>query len=266
MSGVATASVVIGAYSAKKSADAQEKAANRAAQSELEQNRAAKTLSAGNIGANNRLSFLMGTSAGVVPSLSKTIERLRKANPTMSEGTAKIRAQGIIKLRKAAISARSKSPLYGSLMKNFEEKDFYKDPGYQWRLNQGISNLDKSAAARGGLLSGAHLKDLNRYNQDYASNEYGAASDRFNQNRQNTYNMLSGQASGAQNLMNFTAGANSRANEYMTQGANASAAGRMGVANALTGGLSTGIGAYQQQQLINKIPNSSFGGSRNINV
>lgn len=46
-------------------------------------------------------------------------------------------------------------------------------PGYQFRLAEGNKALDRSAAARGGLFSGATLKALSRYNQDYASNEYG---------------------------------------------------------------------------------------------
>ncbi len=47
------------------------------------------------------------------------------------------------------------------------------DPGYGFRLSEGLKALDRSAAARGGLLSGSALKGINRYAQDYASNEYG---------------------------------------------------------------------------------------------
>lgn len=45
-------------------------------------------------------------------------------------------------------------------------------PGYQFRLNEGTRNLDNSAIAKGGLLSGNHLRDVLSYGQDYASNEY----------------------------------------------------------------------------------------------
>lgn len=51
-------------------------------------------------------------------------------------------------------------------------------PGYQFRMAEGNKALDRSAAARGGLFSGATLKALSRYNQDFASNEYG---NRWNQ-------------------------------------------------------------------------------------
>lgn len=52
------------------------------------------------------------------------------------------------------------------------------DPGYQFRLNEGMKAIQGSAAARGGLNSGATLKALERYGQDYASNEYQNAYNR----------------------------------------------------------------------------------------
>lgn len=45
-------------------------------------------------------------------------------------------------------------------------------PGYQFRLDEGRRTLDNSAIAKGGLLSGNHLRDVLSYGQDYASNEY----------------------------------------------------------------------------------------------
>ena len=57
-----------------------------------------------------------------------------------------------------------------------------RDPGYQFRLQQGTGALDASAAARGGLGSGRHLKDLTRFGQDLASQEYqNVYNRRFNQ-------------------------------------------------------------------------------------
>jgi hypothetical protein len=46
-------------------------------------------------------------------------------------------------------------------------------PGYEARFNQGLQARERGAAGRGSLLSGGTLKALNRYGQDYASNEYG---------------------------------------------------------------------------------------------
>jgi hypothetical protein len=36
------------------------------------------------------------------------------------------------------------------------------DPGYQFRLSEGMKALDRTAASRGGLLSGATLKGAQR--------------------------------------------------------------------------------------------------------
>jgi len=52
------------------------------------------------------------------------------------------------------------------------------DPGYQFRLSQGLEAMNRQAAARGGLISGAALKAGQRYGQNYASGEYGNAYDR----------------------------------------------------------------------------------------
>jgi hypothetical protein len=52
---------------------------------------------------------------------------------------------------------------------------FKEDPGYQFRLSEGMKARDRSAAARGRLLSGAQEKAITRYGQDVASEEYGRA-------------------------------------------------------------------------------------------
>jgi hypothetical protein len=53
------------------------------------------------------------------------------------------------------------------------------DPGYAFRMSEGLKALERSAAARAGLQSGAALKAAQRYGQDLASQEYGAAYNRL---------------------------------------------------------------------------------------
>ena len=81
---------------------------------------------------------------------------------------------------------------FGSLMRDFGAGDFYTDPGYDFRLSEGAKALERSASARGGLFSGGTLKALTRYNQDFASNEFGNAYNRFQENRRTRYNQLAG--------------------------------------------------------------------------
>ena len=64
-----------------------------------------------------------------------------------------------------------------------EQFNFQADPGYAFRLSEGMKALERSAAARGGLLSGGAGKAFQRYGQDLASQEYGSAFDRFQRDR-----------------------------------------------------------------------------------
>ena len=70
-----------------------------------------------------------------------------------------------------------------SAMRNFGASDFQADPGYAFRLSEGMKALDRTAASRGGLLSGATLKGAQRFGSDLASQEYGNAYNRFQTNR-----------------------------------------------------------------------------------
>lgn len=65
---------------------------------------------------------------------------------------------------------------------------FKTDPGYQFASQQGIKNLDASAAAKGNLLSGNHMQDLVNYNQNLAGTQYDSYINRLN----NVYNNYSG--------------------------------------------------------------------------
>ena len=82
---------------------------------------------------------------------------------------------------------------YGSMMKNFSMADYQQDPGYQFRLQEGLKQLGRQSAARGGALSGATLRGVQGYSQGLASQEYGNAYQRFMEQQQNRYNMLAGQ-------------------------------------------------------------------------
>jgi hypothetical protein len=64
-----------------------------------------------------------------------------------------------------------------------EQFNFQADPGYAFRMSEGLKALERTAAARGGLLSGGAGKAFQRYGQDLASQEYGSAFDRFQRDR-----------------------------------------------------------------------------------
>jgi hypothetical protein len=59
------------------------------------------------------------------------------------------------------------------------------DPGYQFRLEQGTKGLASQYAGKGSFFSGAAMKGIDQYNQDYASGEYGNAFNRYQTQRGN---------------------------------------------------------------------------------
>lgn len=140
-----------------------------------------------------------------------------------------------------ASQAQQQNPLYGSLLKNFTAQDFETDPGYQFRIGEGQKQIESSAAARGGLLSGAAAKALTKYNQNFASNEYGNVYNRFRANQGDVYNRLASLAGVGQQATNATqqAGQNyaTGASNALQYGGTARASGYAGQANALGAGL-----------------------------
>ena len=131
------------------------------------------------------------------------------------------------------------------------------DPGYGFRLSEGMKALDRQAAARGGLISGAALKGAQRYGQDYASGEFN-----------NAYQRLAGlaqigpSAAGVLNNLgqnyanaagqNLMAGGQAVGQGYLGAG-NARSSGYIGAANAFTGGLGQYLNYNQNQQMLNML-------------
>lgn len=151
----------------------------------------------------------------------------------------------------------------GSLMQRFGADQFQADPGYQFRMDEGMRGVEGSAAARGGLLSGAAMKAIQKYGQGLASQEYGNAYNRYTSDQTNDYNRLAGivnTGQGATNqLTNAAANYGQQAGSNMIGAGNAQAAGIVGGANALTGGINQGFNMYQQNQLMNMIRNPTRG-------
>lgn len=94
------------------------------------------------------------------------------------------------------------------------------DPSYEFRRKEGMRGLENSASARGTLLTGGTLRDVLRYNQDYASTEYSRAYGRASQGVQNQFGRASTVADMGQRSAGQYAGA---VTDLTTAGANVSA-------------------------------------------
>jgi len=135
-------------------------------------------------------------------------------------------------------------------------EQFQADPGYAFRLAEGQKALDRQAAARGGLISGAALKGAQRYGQDMGSQEYMNAFNRYQAERSARLNPLQSLAGMAQTSTNQlgAAGQNyaNAASEAIGAGAQARASGYMGTANAIGGGVNQYLN-YGQNQAQNSL-------------
>lgn len=149
-------------------------------------------------------------------------------------------------------------PESGSLNKPFSAQDLpqWQDPGYQFRLQQGMGALQNSQAATSGLVSGNSMRSLMDYGQNAASQEYQNAFNRYNTNQTNIYNRLSNIAGLGQTSVDNTTNAGMTAagnigSAQMAGGA-AQAAGYMGQANALSGAVNGAVGGYLGYKYLNK--------------
>lgn len=132
---------------------------------------------------------------------------------------------------------------YGSLAKPFGTEQFQQDPGYAFRQAEGMKALERSAAARGGLLSGGTLKGIQRFGQDLASQEYGNAFNRYQVERSarlNPLQSLMGSGQSATNVQTGNIGQSSQNEQANLMNAGqARASGYVGSANALGGALNS---------------------------
>lgn len=128
------------------------------------------------------------------------------------------------------LSSNRNAAGYGSLAKNFGMSDFQADPGYAFRMSEGLKAVDRQAAARGGLISGGALKASQRYGQDLASQEYQNAYNRYQTNRTNLLNPLQSLAGAGQTSANTMGAA---AAGYGSEGSNALGGAGTAQANAI---------------------------------
>lgn len=151
----------------------------------------------------------------------------------------------------------------GDFNRDFTLADFTKDPGYDFRMQEGQRGLDASAAARGGALSGAAIKGSTRYNQDYASGEYQNAYNRFNSDRTARFNRLSSLAGVGQTATNQvnadrTSTGATISNNQVGAG-NAQASSYIGQGNAMSGAASSLGNFAMSKYYMNNMPN--YGGA-----
>ena len=150
----------------------------------------------------------------------------------------------------------------------FTAEKMYDDPGYAFRLSEGQKMLDRQAAARGGLISGNALRATAKYGQDYASNEYQNAFNRYQTERNAQLSPLQSLAGVGQSATNYVGNAAQNMGQAQNQSiqaiGNAQASGYVGGANALTSALGSYLGYNQGQNYLDALRGrgGAFGGTQ----
>lgn len=138
----------------------------------------------------------------------------------------------------------------GKYNRDFTIDDFQKDPGYEFRLSEGMKALERSRAARGGLYGGATGKALTRYGQDYASGEYTNAFNRYMAQRDAQFNRTAAVAgigqTATQQVGNYGMNAANNISQNQIGAGNARASGYVGSANAINSGIGQGVNLWQR--------------------
>jgi hypothetical protein len=133
---------------------------------------------------------------------------------------------------------------YGSLIAPFTA-DYMKQysPAYQFQLQQGQQGTLNAEAASNGALSGSAQKDLMSFNQNLANTSFNNAFNQYQTQQGNIYSRLAGIAQLGQNAASNTGQQGTALAGQAAQSAQnigtAQAAGQIGSANAITGGINS---------------------------
>jgi len=154
----------------------------------------------------------------------------------------------------------------GQFGRSFSQADLNADPvyqnGLQFGLNEGTKGINRQAAAGGSMLSGATLKALTRFGNDYGSTKANESYNRFNTDQNSQYNKLAGLSGAGQQATNQVSAAGQNMANNISQSqqgvGNARGSAYLAQGNAWQNSLNGGVSAFNQY---NGGANSLYGGS-----
>lgn len=134
----------------------------------------------------------------------------------------------------------ARSATFGSMLNPFSQKDLDNDvvynTGLDFGLEQGERAINNRALAMGNYDSGAALKEITRFGNDYGNQRAGDAQQRFMGDKAFTFNSLMGGTQVGQNAVNTASGNSTTALNSMNTsigfGGNARSAGPIARGNA----------------------------------
>jgi hypothetical protein len=179
-------------------------------------------------------------------------EERRQALAQQAEISLPYRTGGITSqnelLRLLGLEGDPTSAGYGSIGRPFTMADLQMDPGYQFRLEQGMKQLKRQLSAGSKYFSGTALRGGQELAQGLASQEYGAAEARAVAREAARLNALgalySGGAAAARGYGQDVGATSQDVANLISAGGQARASGYIGQSNALANALSQGAMGY----------------------
>jgi hypothetical protein len=199
----------------------------------------------------------VGSAAGGIFGGNKAADAQKNASKRAAKMQREALAQQLALTKPYVEAGKNALPEYLKLApyEDFGVKQFQADPGYNFRMAEGMKGLERSAAARGLLQSGGTLKGIQQYGQNLASAEYDNAFSRYISQREASmepYRYLTGlgQAAAAGQAANIGSSGAALA-EIAAQRGNVSAALAAGTGSAIGNAFTSagqGIGSYYANQ------------------
>lgn len=125
---------------------------------------------------------------------------------------------------------------------------FSASPGYQFRVNEGTKAIERSAAARGMLGSGATMKSIGRYVSDYSSDEYNSYANRLAALAGVGQTATAGTAAAGEAAVSGMGAARTQAGQAAVNAGNARASSYANTGSAITGTVNNLASMYLYQQ------------------
>ena len=188
---------------------------------------------------------------------------------------AQIREDAINKVISQEPAPSAPSAEASQLLRKFTEDDFWADPvtklSFQFGLDEGRKGLERAAPLTTGRDSGAMLKELTKWGTDYAGSKAGESYNRFENDKTSVFNKLAAIAGIGQTSANTVAqiGANTSSNiaNLISGQGNAAAASRIAHGNAWGGALGNLANWWQQKaQMDAANRNNYWSGGSNSNA
>ena len=145
---------------------------------------------------------------------------------------------------------------YGKYARDFSMADYQADPGYAFRLSEGMKQLGSQARAQGGAVSGRTMMGAQNYAQGLASQEYNNAFNRYQTNRTNQLAPLGSLMTSGQNA---AAGTGAQAGEYGARISNLMTGAGENQANALLAAQRQNASSYGDIAKLYGQTNPNFG-------